>query len=73
MKCISTEQAKSLAIRYRMFADLDFNDHESVEIWGQMLLESQIETGVEMYPEHHLRRWIESARRNIETNRLIAA
>ena len=71
--CITTEQAKSLAVRYRMFADIDFHDHEATVIWGRMLLEAQIETGVEMYPENHLRRWIASAERNIETSRLLAA
>ncbi len=71
--CITTEQAKSLAVRYRMFADIDFHDYDSVSLWGGMLLEAQLETGVELYPESDLRRWIEHAEYMIERNRQLAA
>lgn len=60
---ISREDAKSLAVCYRAFTATDFNDSHEISIWGKMLLDSQLETGIELYPNEVLRRWIADAER----------
>lgn len=62
---ISREDAKSLAVCYRAFTATDFKDSHEIAVWGKMLLDSQVETGVEMYPNEVLRRWIADAERDM--------
>ena len=50
--CITTEQAKSLAVSYHAFAAADVADEPlKIVVWGRMLLEDQRITGVEMYSQ----------------------
>lgn len=63
---ITAEAAKSLAVCYRAFAATPFEDSRKVVVWGGMLLDSQIETGIEMYPNEVLRRWIADANRLLD-------
>jgi len=59
---IDIEAAKSLAVRYHAFASADFENSNEIAIWGEMLLEAQAETGIEMYPTNVLKRWVREAR-----------
>lgn len=60
---ITAEQARSLAVCYHTFAATPFDDHSTIIVWGEMLRDVQIETGVEMYPADVLSRWIADAHR----------
>ena len=67
MNTITKQQAERLATDYNAFNKAyDADDHSGTVCWGQMLLETQRELGIEMYTEKLLESILWSARRAVK-------
>lgn len=67
MNTITKQQAERLATDYNAFNKAyDSDDHSGTVCWGQMLLETQRELGIEMYTEKLLESILWSARRAVK-------
>jgi uncharacterized membrane-anchored protein len=62
MNTVTKEQAERLATDYRAFSDaVSRKDNLSISVWGNMLLNTQRELGIEMHGEKLLQSMIRSA------------
>ena len=67
MNTVTKEQAEHLATDYRAFSEaVSRKDNLSISVWGKMLLETQKESGIEMYTEKLLQSMIEQADRKLK-------
>lgn len=71
--CITTEQAKSLAVAYHAFAEANpANQPRTTLVWGRILLEEQRNTGVEMYSQTMIEACMAVAERELAQQQLAA-
>tara|TARA_S200002703_G_scaffold108600_1_gene94389 strand:+ start:1782 stop:2000 length:219 start_codon:yes stop_codon:yes gene_type:complete len=62
MNTVTKEQAERLATDYRAFSDaVSRKDNLSISVWGNMLLNTQRELGIEMHGEELLHSMIRLA------------
>jgi len=67
MNTVTKEQAQRLATDYRAFSDaVSRKDNLSISVWGNMLLNTQRELGIEMHSEKLLQSMIRSADRKLK-------
>jgi len=67
MNTVTKEQAGRLATDYRAFSDaVSRKDNLSISVWGNMLMNTQRELGIEMYSEKLLEFMIRSADRKLK-------
>ncbi len=67
MNTVTKEQAEHLATDYRACSEaVSRKDNLSISVWGNMLLNTQRELGIEMYTEKLLQSMIEQADRKLK-------
>lgn len=67
MNTVTKEQAERLATDYRAFSEAVSLDSDlSISVWGNMLLNTQRELGIEMHSEELLLSMIRSADRKLK-------
>lgn len=67
MNTVTKEQAERLATDYRAFSDaVSRKDNLSISVWGNMLLNTQRELGIEMHGEKLLQSMIRLADRKLK-------
>jgi len=67
MNTVTKQQAERLATDYRAFSDaVSRKDNLSISVWGNMLMNTQRELGIEMYSEKLLESIIWSADRKLK-------
>ena len=67
MNTVTKKQAERLATDYRAFSDaVSRKDNLSISVWGNMLMNTQRELGIEMYSEKLLESMIWSADRKLK-------
>ena len=67
MNTVTKEQAERLATDYSAFSEaVSRKDNLSISVWGNMLLNTQRELGIEMHSEELLQSMIEQADRKLK-------